>query len=152
MHERAKVLGALVHLIGRDVRELRELAARLLTRLPAHGILGRLAVLDPATGKQPRAGERTTALTDQEHASARVDARDDRADASCHGALLGLGATVRPDGNGGNVRDGTTKGVPLGFTVGPGVKPVDGDGEGEGEGEGDGENVGHGSELIRFQL
>ena len=26
MHERAKVLGALVHLVGRDMRELRELA------------------------------------------------------------------------------------------------------------------------------
>jgi hypothetical protein len=57
---------------------------------------------------------------------------------------------VRPDGNGGSVSDGTTKGVPLGFTVGPGVNPVDGDGEDEGDGDGDG--LGHGSELIRFQL
>ena len=40
MHERAKVLGALVHLIRRDVRELRELAARFLARLAAHRVLG----------------------------------------------------------------------------------------------------------------
>jgi hypothetical protein len=84
--------------------------------------------------------------------SPRVDARNDRADASHHGVRVGVGATVRPDGNGGNVSDGTTNGVPLGLTVGPGVNPVDGEGDGEGDGDGDGEKVGHGSEPIRFQL
>ncbi len=146
MHKRAKILGALVHLIRRDVHELRELAARFLTRLAAHGILGRLAVFDAATGQQPRAGEWTTALSHEEHTSARVDAGDDRADASCHGARVGLGATVRPDGNGGKVSDGTTNGVPLGFTVGDGLNAGDGEGDGEGDG------LGHGSEPSRFQL
>lgn len=59
---------------------------------------------------------------------------------------VGVGATVRPDGNGGSVSDGTTKGVPLGFTVGPGVNAGDGDGEGDGDG------LGQGSEPTRFQL
>ena len=59
-----------------------------------------------------------------------------------------MGATVRPDGNGGSVSEGTTNGVPLGRSVGDGLKPDDGDGEGEGDGDG----VGHGSELTRFQL
>lgn len=146
MHERTKVLDALVDLIRRDVRELRELAAGLLTCLATHGVLGRLTIFHAATGQEPRAGEWPAALTHEEHTPARVDARDDRADASRHGVRVGLGATVRPDGNGGSVSDGTTKGVPLGFTVVPGVNAGDGDGDGEGDG------VGHGSEPIRFQL
>ena len=126
--------------------ELRELAARLLACLASHGVLGRLALFHAATGKEPRAGEGATALTNEEHTSARVDARDDRADASFHGVRVGLGATVRPDGNGGSVSDGTTKGVPLGFTVDPGVNAGDGDGDGDGDG------LGQGSEPMRFQL
>jgi hypothetical protein len=59
---------------------------------------------------------------------------------------VGLGAIVRPDGNGGSVSDGTTKGVPLGRTVCPGLNAGDGDGDGEGDG------LGHGSEPMRFQL
>jgi hypothetical protein len=39
MHERAKVLGALVDLIRRDVRESRQLAAGLLTCLATHRVL-----------------------------------------------------------------------------------------------------------------
>ena len=62
------------------------------------------------------------------------------------GVGVGLGASVRPDGNGGNVSDGITKGVPLGRTVCPGPNAGDGDGEGEGDG------LGHGSEPMRFQL
>lgn len=117
MHQRAKVFGALVHFIRRDVRKLCELAARLLTCLATHGVLGRLAVFHSATGQEPRACEWTAALANEEHTSVCVDARDDRADAPTHGVRVGLGATVRPDGNGGSVSDGTTKGVPLGFTV-----------------------------------
>ncbi len=146
MHERTKVLGALVDLVRRDVRELRELAARLLTCFATNSVLGRLALFHAATGQEPGACEWAAALTHEEHASARVDARDDRADASAHGVRVGLGATVRPDGNGGSVSDGTTKGVPLGFTVDPGVNAGDGDGDGEGDG------LGHGSEPMRFQL
>ena len=130
------------------MRESRQLAACLLAGLATHGVLRRLAVLHTATRQKPRAGERTATLTNEEHSSVRVDARDDRADAPDHGVRVGLGATVRPDGNGGSVSDGTTNGVPLGFTVGLGLKPWDGDGEGEGEGDG----LGHGSEPMRFQL
>jgi hypothetical protein len=123
MHERAKVLGALIDLIRRDMRKSRELAAGLLASLTTHGVLWRLAVFDAAAWEEPRAGERSAALTNEEHTSVRVDARNDRADASIHGVRVGLGATVRPDGNGGSVSDGTTNGVPLGFTVGLGLKP-----------------------------
>jgi hypothetical protein len=150
MHERAKVFSALVDLIRSDVSELPELASRLFTRLAAHRVLGRLAVFDTATGQEPGAREGTAALANEKDTSARVDARDDRADASDQGLRVGVGATVRPDGKGGSVSDGTTNGVPLGFTVGPGLNA--GDGEGEGEGDGDGDGVGHGSELTRFQL
>ena len=38
MHQRAKVLGALVHLIRRDVRELCELTAGLFARLAPHRV------------------------------------------------------------------------------------------------------------------
>lgn len=143
-----------VDLIRRNVRELGQHAARLLEHLSAYGILGRFAVLDATAGQEPRTGEWTAALTDEQHPSARVDARDDRADAPYHGGRVGLGGTVRPEGNGGSVSDGTTKGVPLGRTVGPGVNPVvgEGDDDGEGEGDGDGEKVGHGSVLTTFQL
>ena len=148
MHERAKVLGTLVDLICRDVCELRQLASCFLTCLATHGIFRRLAVFHAATWQEPRPGERTTALTNEQHASARVDARNDRADAPGHGVRVGLGATVRPDGNGGSVSDGTTNGVPLGFTVWLGLNAGDGDGDGDGEGDG----LGHGSDPMRFQL
>ena len=59
---------------------------------------------------------------------------------------MGVGAIVRPDGKGGSVSDGITNGVPLGFTVCPGLNAGEGDGDGEGDG------LGHGSEPIRFQL
>src|ERR1700716_2822852 len=138
VHQREKVLRAFVDLIRRDASEIRELAARLLTCLATDGVLGRLAMLDTTTGQQPRSGEWTAALTDEQDTSARIDARDDRADTSAHGVRVGLGvgvgAIVRPDGNGGSVSDGITNGVPLGFTVCPGVNA----GEGEGEGEDDG--------------
>ena len=117
MNEGEKVFGALVDFVRRDVSEIRELAARLLACLATHGVLWRFAIFDTTTGQQPRAGERTAALTDEKHASARVDARNDRADASTHGVRVGVGATVRPDGKGGSVSDGITNGVPLGFTV-----------------------------------
>jgi hypothetical protein len=148
MHERAKVLCALVHLVRRDVCECREVAACLLKSFATHRVLGRLALFNTATWQQPRACEWPAALTNEEHAPVRVDARNDRADATAHGVLVGVGATVRPEGNGGSVSDGTTNGVPLGLTVGLGLKPCDGDGEGEGDGDG----LGHGSEPTRFQL
>lgn len=148
MDESAEVLGPFIHLIRRDMRELRELAARFLARLPPHRIFRRLAVFHATTWQEPRAGEWPAPLTDEKHSSVRVDARDDRADAPPHGVRVGVGATVRPEGNGGNVSDGTTKGVPLGLTVCPGLKA----GEGDGEGEGDGDGLGQGSEPTRFQL
>lgn len=152
VNECEKVLGALVDLIRGDVRELRQLAPCLLTCLATHGVFRRLAVFHAAAGQEPRAGERTAALTNQKHASARIDARNDRADAARHGVRVGLGATVRPDGNGGSVSDGTTNGVPLGFTVWLGVNAGDGDGDADGDGDGDGDGLGHGSEPMRFQL
>ena len=130
------------------MRESRQVATRLLESLAAHGVLGRLALFNTAAWQQPCAGEWTAALTNEEYASIRVDARNDRADAPIHGVLVGVGATVRPEGNGGSVSDGTTNGVPLGLIVGVGLKPWDGDGDGEGEGDG----LGHASEPTRFQL
>jgi len=130
------------------MRESRQLAACLLESLATHRVLGRLALFNTATWQQPCAREWAATLTDQEHASISIDARDDRADAPIHGVLVGVGATVRPEGNGGSVSDGTTKGVPLGLIVGVGLKPWDGDGEGEGDGDG----LGHGSDPTRFQL
>jgi hypothetical protein len=50
MNQGEKVFGALVDFVGRDVSEIRELAARLLARLATHGVLGRLAIFDPTTG------------------------------------------------------------------------------------------------------
>src|SRR5881296_1292605 len=101
MHERSEVLGPLVYFIRCDVRELRQLAACLFTRLAAHRVFGRLALLHPAAGQEPGAGEWTAALTHEEHTTARIDARDDRADAShqgvCVGVGVGVGASVRPD-------------------------------------------------------
>lgn len=123
MHDRAKVLGALVDLIRRDMRESRQLAACLLACLATHGILRRLTFFHTATRQQPRAGEWPATLTNEEHTSVRIDARNDRADASIHGVRVGVGATVRPEGNGGSVSDGTTNGVPLGLIVGLGLKP-----------------------------
>lgn len=146
MDKSAEVLGPLIHLIRRNVRELRELTARFLPSLASHRLFRRLAIFHATTRQEPRAREWPAALTDEKHSAVRIDACDDRADAPPHGVRVGVGATVRPEGNGGNVSDGTTKGVPLGFTVCPGLKAGDGDGEGDGEG------LGQGSEPMRFQL
>lgn len=128
--------------VDRDRPQRLDRVARLFGELAARGVLDALVRLDQASRQEPRVGEGSGRLVDDENALIAIDARDDRADA--RGARL---AQVR---RGAGV--GVSRGVLNGNGVGVGGRVPNGNWNGVGVGVGVGDGVGHGSGPTRFQV
>lgn len=112
--------------------------AGLLEKLAAGGILDPLVGLHVPSGQEPRAGEWSAVLFDNEDPAVAVDAGDDRTDSRA----------LRHAVYGSRVRVGVGVGNPKKRVgVGVGTALV-----GSGVGGGVGDGVAHGSGLTRFQV
>lgn len=156
MDGRAEVLRALVHLIAGDVLDRIDLAPGLLAHLAPERVLGRLALIDAATGKEPRAGIGARDLAHEEHAAGGVDARDDRRltpPAVAHATNLLDAGRAETERYGFLLCPGFCVGVGAGVMPGGSVGPGEPDGLGplgDGLGDGVGEGLGQGCELMMF--
>jgi hypothetical protein len=81
VHEGLEVLRALIDLVRRDWPHVGELASGLFAHLAAQRVLDRFAVVDAASGKQPRTAEGSAALAHEKDAARAVHAGDDGGDA-----------------------------------------------------------------------
>jgi hypothetical protein len=145
VYEEVKAAGGRApHLVEGHGPQVNGAIARLFEELSPCRILETLVPLDVPAGEEPRAGERTRGLLNDQDASRAVDARDDRADPRPlghprYGFFVGVGTGTGVVGKGGSVAGGNvTVGLVPGVRVGTGVST--------------GASVGHGSELTRFQV
>ncbi len=144
--------GRASHLVPGDGSQVAGAIACLLEELASRGVLETLVSLHVPARQEPRTGERTGGLLDDQDTSGVIDARDHRADSVAlprRGTLpLGPFGHARYGvffgvGNGGSVPVGNgIVGVAPGVRVGTGVRV----------GVGDPEGVGHGSGPTRFHV
>ena len=78
MDESPEVLRALIHLVGRDGRDVIELEAGLFTHLTTESLFDGFTRIDTATRQKPRAGVGTADLFHEQDAPSVIGARDDR--------------------------------------------------------------------------
>jgi len=144
--------GRASHLVQGDGSQVAGAIACLLEELASRGVLETLVSLHVPARQEPRTGERTGGLLDDQDTSGVIDASDHRADS---GVLPRRGAL--PLGPFGHARYGVFFGVGKGGSV-PVGKPIVGVapgvrvGTGVRVGVGDPEGVGHGSGPTRFHV